>query len=460
MSLVDESRTLNESVVDKAARMLFVPKRSTFILEVVGVLAGIVLAWVGALVLLEDEPPGFEPASIGVTLALLIPATVLLLARRRFPVAVLAVSTVLLVIVRIEKVPEFQVSSISFVIAFYAAGRWGSAGWRDAVRVFAVLAIVSLIARELLTTADEAALFGITRRTFYLTGAVNSAWNVLMFAVTWWAGDLGRKRTERERELAARTLELEASQDENARRAVMDERVRIAREIHDVVAHHVSVMGVQAGAARRIVDIDPGATKEPLRAIESSSREAVTELHRLLGFLRRADEPDPDGLSADALAPTPGLSRLPELRSQLANAGMALKLSIAGTERPLAPSLDLNAYRILQEALTNCLKYAGVDVAEVSITYGDDALHLAVSDRGRGPATDAPAGAKRSTTGGAGLVGMAERVALLGGSLRHGARDGGGFEVAASLPYAGSVTAAPSMVPQADGTSVVEGVSS
>ena len=202
--------------------------------------------------------------------------------------------------------------------------------------------------------------------------------------------------------------------------------------------------------------MDPESAEQPLRAIETSSREAVTELHRLLGFLRRADEPDPNLASGEALMPAPGLARLVDLRSQLADAGLAMRLTITGEERPLPPSVDLNAYRILQEALTNCLKYAGVDVAEVGIDYRADALCVSVRDRGRGlpPAvagssdggnlgTEAPS----VKVGGAGLVGMAERVALLGGSLRHGARDGGGFEVVAELPYAGLVEAAPAMNP-------------
>ena len=204
-----------------------------------------------------------------------------------------------------------------------------------------------------------------------------------------------------------------------------------------MVAHHVSVMGVQAGAARRAVAVDPTKAEAPLQDIEASSREAVAELHRLLGFLRRADELDHDGLDPDALVPTPGLARLGELRRQVAAAGLAVRLTITGDEHPLPPSVDLNAYRILQEALTNCLKYAGVDMAEVTIDYGDDHLGLAVRDRGRGPGAGPP------TTGGAGLLGMAERVALLGGTLHHGARDGGGFEVQATLPYAGQVSAAP-----------------
>ena len=261
----------------------------------------------------------------------------------------------------------------------------------------------------------------------------------MVFIGAWFAGDLGRKRATRERELAARTLELEASREENARRAVMDERIRIARELHDVVAHHVSVMGVQAGAARRAVATDPTMAEGPLRDIEASSREAVSELHRLLGFLRRADELDPDGVSPGALTPHPGLDRLDDLRRQLAAAGLALRLTVVGTERPLPPSVDLSAYRILQEALTNCLKYAGVDQAEVEIRYDDDQLVLNVRDRGRGP----DGNPQNGKAAGVGLLGMAERVALLGGRLRHGARPGGGFEVEAELPYAGEVSAAP-----------------
>jgi signal transduction histidine kinase len=203
------------------------------------------------------------------------------------------------------------------------------------------------------------------------------------------------------------------------------------------------VMGVQAGAARRALASDPERAAAPLRMIETSSREAVAELHRLLGFLRRVDDVDPDGLAGGALDPQPGLARLDDLRAQLASAGLALRLTLTGTPTPLAPAVDLSAYRILQEALTNCLKYAGVDQAEVEIEYCPDLLRIAVRDRGRGP-TPAATSVPRS---GAGLVGMAERAALLGGTARHGARPGGGFQVEAELPYHGVVAAAPSALP-------------
>lgn len=432
--------------LDAAAEALVMPKRSVLVREVVLIALGIGLAWFGAIAATEAaEDSVIELGSATVTMGLIVPSLILLLARRRFPISVMGVLIVLFSIIRWNFIPEFQVSSIAFVIGFYAVGRYGRPVWRDWVRGFSMLVIAVLILKEYSVVHENIAELGLGERYLTLNFVVAGAWNLVLFVVAWIAGELSRKRVERDRELAARTIELEASREENARRAVMDERVRIAREIHDVVAHHVSVMGVQAGAARRILSVDPDAAEQPLRAIETSSREAVTELHRLLGFLRRADEPDPNSAFGDALMPAPGLARLPDLRSQLAEAGLAMRLTVTGEERPLPPSVDLNAYRILQEALTNCLKYAGVDVADVSVDYRDDSLCIRVTDTGRGlDASHADVGAK---VGGAGLIGMAERVALLGGSLRHGARDGGGFEVIAELPYAGLVEAAPAMTP-------------
>ncbi len=420
---------------------LRLPSARSLAVHVVLIAAGIAFAITGAIIIVEDKPPAIEPASMTTTIGLLVPMMVILLGRYRWPLTVLVLSSALLATVRSLDVPELQVSSFSWMIALYAAGRYGRGVARHVVRALAIAALVALIINDLRDIWTDLDRFGFTERTFLVTAASNVGWNLLVFVGAWFAGELGRKRASRERELAARTLELEASREENARRAVMDERIRIARELHDVVAHHVSVMGVQAGAARRAVATDPPMAEGPLRDIEASSREAVAELHRLLGFLRRADERDPDGLTPGALAPQPGLDRLDDLRRQLAAAGLALRLTVTGDERALPPSVDLSAYRILQEALTNCLKYAGVDHAEVELDYDDDRLRLTVGDRGRGPAATDRAGVS-----GVGLLGMAERVALLGGRLHHGARAGGGFEVVAELPYAGEVSAAPAAV--------------
>ncbi len=420
---------------------LRMPSRRSLVIHLVLIAIGIGLTMAGVVLLVADKPPAVEPASMSVTVGLLIPMMVLLLFRYRWPLQVLVVNTAMLMAIRLLDVPEFQVSSLTWVISLYAVGRYGHGLARQLVRATAILAVASLWIFEASDAWGELDRFGFTERTFVVVAAAEIGWNVLVFVGAWFAGDLGRNRANRERELAARTMELEASREENARRAVMDERIRIARELHDVVAHHVSVMGVQAGAARRAVATDPAMAEGPLRDIESSSREAVTELHRLLGFLRRADEVDPDGISPGALDPNPGLDRLDELRRQLAGAGLALRITVTGDERALPPSVDLNAYRILQEALTNCLKYAGVDQAEVELDYDDERLRLAVGDRGRGPAPSTPSGP--TGTSGVGLLGMAERVALLGGRLRHGARPGGGFEVVAELPYAAEASAAP-----------------
>ncbi len=433
------------SWIDRFVSTLHIPTRKSLVIELFLMALGVGLAILFAVVLLEDKPPGVEPASLTMTLALIVPALLVLLGRRRWPLTICLISGMLLSAIRLLDVPELQISSITIVIGFFAAGRYGAPVRRDIVRGVVVLMMIAIIAWEARDVWSNLARYGLTERFFLLSLLGGVAANIVLFVATWFAGDAFRRRVEREKELAARTLELEMSREENARRAVMDERVRIAREIHDVVAHHVSVMGLQAGVARQLSKSDSADIGEPLLAIEESSRQAVTELHRLLGFLRRVDETDPDGLSADALTPIPGLHRLPDLRSQLAGAGLALHLEITGEERDLPPSVDLNAYRILQEALTNCLKYAGVDSADVLIDYGTEQLSLAILDRGRGPNAE-----PSMISSGSGLPGMAERVALLGGTLHHGPRTGGGFEVRATLPYEGHSSAAPSAtVPEA-----------
>ncbi len=402
---------------------------------------------IASAALVSDIPPGIEPPSTAVSVVLTLSIVLIQMVRRRLPVSVLLIATGLLAVIRVLEVPEFEVTGLAWVVSLFAVGRHAAQPMRDLSRAFAVLSMMALLTFEIVRGWDDHELLGFSERTWILILVSQVLANIFLFLGAWLFGDFARKRNDRERDLAARTMELEASREENARRAVMDERVRIAREIHDVVAHHVSVMGVQAGAARRAVNVDPERAELPLRAIEESSREAVQELHRLLGFLRRADETDPDGLSPDALTPRPSLERLPELRRQLADAGLAIRLAVSGEERALPPSVDLSAYRILQEALTNCLKYAGVDHADVELTYGAESLGVAVRDRGRGPTGSISVSAS-PTSGGAGLPGMAERVALLGGTLHHGERAGGGFEVVADLPFDGEVSAAPSMVPE------------
>jgi signal transduction histidine kinase len=209
----------------------------------------------------------------------------------------------------------------------------------------------------------------------------------------------------------------------DARRALLDERVRIARELHDVVAHHVSVIGVQAGAARMVLGRDPDRARETLASIESSSREAVLQLHQLLGFLRQAGD-------ADDLGPQPGLEQLRELTAAVSASQLVVDLRIEGEPFALAPTVDASAYRIVQEALTNTLKHAGATQAAVTLRYGPGEVELEIVDDGRATGAGSPA------PGGLGLIGMRERAALHGGRLETGPREGGGFAVRATLPAA------------------------
>jgi signal transduction histidine kinase len=207
--------------------------------------------------------------------------------------------------------------------------------------------------------------------------------------------------------------------------------VRIARELHDVVAHHVSVMGVQAGAARRVLESRPEAVPELLGSIETSSRQAVGELQRMLGLLRAdADRDDPAGREDRAGAgPQPTIAQLDALVGQMNEAGLVVSASVEGGTEGLPAAVDLSAYRIVQEALTNTLKHAGAGTAvRVDLHRRPRALEITVADDGR-------AGVEGDGEGGHhGLVGMRERVALLGGELKVGRARRGGFEVRAWLP--------------------------
>ncbi|HEX6743293.1 MAG TPA: histidine kinase [Solirubrobacteraceae bacterium] len=244
---------------------------------------------------------------------------------------------------------------------------------------------------------------------------------IVLFGGCWALGRFGRGRARLTAELRARTEQLERERTERERDAVARERVRIARELHDVVAHSVSVMVVQAGAARSVLDRDPDASVRALGAVEAAGREALTEMRRLLGILR------PDGQDADH-SPQPSLDRLGALIARSRDAGLDVELRVEGRAGPLAPGVDLTAFRLVQEGLTNALKHGGRGRAQVVLRWSADVLEIEVANRiAAGPAAHGLAG------GGQGLVGMRERVALCGGELRAGPI-GRGFVVRARLP--------------------------
>jgi signal transduction histidine kinase len=237
-----------------------------------------------------------------------------------------------------------------------------------------------------------------------------------LLAIAWILGDNLRTRRAYLREVEDKADRLEREREENARRAAAEEQARIARELHDVIAHNVSVMVVQAAAAGDIFDSQPAKAREALASIENTGREALTELRRLLGAVRT------DGTKV----PQPGLGRLPALIDQVRAAGLHVELTTEGDERQLPLGIDLSAYRIVQEALTNTLKHADARRAEVVLRYADDELAIDVTDDGRATATNGDAGH--------GLIGMRERVSLYDGDLTAGPRPEGGFAISARFP--------------------------
>ncbi|MBE1536216.1 sensor histidine kinase [Actinomadura algeriensis] len=245
----------------------------------------------------------------------------------------------------------------------------------------------------------------------------------------WMLGRNLRLRRAYFAELESRAARLERARGTDARAARIEERSRIARELHDVVAHHVSVMTVQAGAARRIIDRDAGSARDAMSTIEEVGRTALSEMRRIVGVLRTERDMERAG---GELAPQPGLGDLGELLDHVRETGLSVQLWIEGEARTPSPGVDVAAFRLIQEALTNTLKHAGAQArAWVRLYYTDDHLTVEIEDDGPGTATITAGDEARP---GHGLVGMYERVALYGGELRIGPRVGGGFGVRARFP--------------------------
>ena len=249
--------------------------------------------------------------------------------------------------------------------------------------------------------------------------------SLVWLVAAWAVGRVVRSWRHKNAALEAANRELEEQRELQAQAAVAVERGRIARELHDVVAHNVSMIVVQAGAAARVLHGEQPDVRNALEVIAASGRETVDEMRTLLGVLRSDDGPA-------ALKPQPGLADLEQLVSGVREAGLPVTLRIEGAPRPLPPTLDLSAFRIVQEALTNTLRHAGAARAEVTVRYEDGLVTLEIADTGHGPDGGPITG--RGT--GHGLVGMRERAAMLGGELEAARADSGGFTVRARLPVA------------------------
>ena len=262
--------------------------------------------------------------------------------------------------------------------------------------------------------------FGIFREE---DKAGNVMVQMLLFGGLWIIGNLFRTRRIRLESTEQVLAELEAEQDRRAREAVQDERGRIARDLHDIIGHTLNLIIVQAGAARAVFKSSPEQALESLSSIETTARQSLSDMERMLGILR-----PPEGEAAP-YGPQPGLGQVDRLAEQFTDAGLPVEVNVAGEPHKLPTSLDLSAYRIVQEALTNALKHAGPARARVAISYLTDKLDLDIVDDGQGLGDDG-----HDASGGRGLIGMRERVSLFGGELDVGPAAERGFRVHASLP--------------------------
>jgi len=336
--------------------------------------------------------------------------------RRRHPVAAFATAVAaggIQVLLNVRPaITDLAVLILLYTLAAYAPRRisvWGLAVCLVGSGV-AVVRWTSLVQRSLLS--------------WLMIGAVLFAGPALL---AWVLGDSMRYRRAYYASLEDRAARLERERDAQARIAAVAERARIARELHDVIAHNVSVMVVQADGASYAIGTDPARAKEALAAISATGRQALAEMRRLLGVLRREED------GGTERAPQPGIGELGELLDQARAAGLPVSFAVEGEPRPLPDGTALAAYRIVQESLTNTRKHAGpVASASVSLRYLGDTLMLTISDDGLG----GPGGGAMAGAAGHGLTGMRERVAMYGGSVAAGPRDGGGFEVVATLPLA------------------------
>ncbi|TDC22618.1 sensor histidine kinase [Streptomyces sp. 8K308] len=262
---------------------------------------------------------------------------------------------------------------------------------------------------------------------------VGTVFLTIAFLLAWVLGDSLRTRRAYYAELEERANRLEQERETQARMAVAAERARIARELHDVVAHNVSVMVVQADGAAYVLDTAPEQTRNALHTISGTGRQALTEMRRLLGVLRGED----GQVTGQDYVPQPGVEQLADLVDQVRGTGLPVDFRIEGTPRPLPSGVELTAYRIVQEALTNTRKHGGPHVgATVRLSYDPDALTVLAEDDGRGAQRELYE--ERGADGrGQGLIGMRERVGMVGGVLIAGPRPGGGFRISATLPLAG-----------------------
>lgn len=317
--------------------------------------------------------------------------------------------------------------TVAVIVAAVIAGDDLAAGWDGAVLSFdsSIIASYSAGAHAAQRRAAVAlAVLVLANTVDALAAAGNRAGNlalgiVVFSAVPWLVGQALRRERRRSNRLEELAASLAVERDERARLAVAAERGRIARDLHDIVAHAISLIAVQADAARKLLTAgEPGRAEEPLGVIQTTARDALVEMRRLVGMLRMTEDAE--------LEPSQGVSDLEHLAAEARRSGVPVRLEVVGDIRPLPATLDLTAYRIVQEGLTNVRRHARAAEALVTVRFGSDSLGVEVRDNG--------AGGNGARGEGYGLLGIRERVAMLGGELDEGPIDGGGFALRATLP--------------------------
>jgi signal transduction histidine kinase len=356
-----------------------------------------------------------HPSVVELVAGLVLSATVA--GRRQAPVLAIVIAGVAATVLSNSGGGQLGISPVVLVLDCYLLGRRGAHGVR--LVVDALIGVISLGA----IAADP----GTPGPGTPLVIAVVSVWGFFV-GLPYAAGRAVGSRTRMNAELRATAERLEQEQRDRARQTVIGERTRIARELHDVVAHSVSVMVIQTQAARRVAGRDCAAALEALRAVESCGRDALVDMRRMIGVLHRGDIELLGGAS-------PGLAQLGKLAERAQASGLPVQIRIEGKQRPLSPALDLVSFRIVQEALTNAIKHAGPARARVRVTFTTDGLELEITDTGGAE----PRARSGTEPVGHGLVGMQERLTLYGGHLQTGHRRGGGFQVAARIPLTESV---------------------
>jgi signal transduction histidine kinase len=344
------------------------------------------------------------------TWALTLGACIGLVGRRRWPLSSLLVSFTLLLALTI---PDYQTGAVPIVpvVSLYSVAAYAD----DRRTAIAVAASLVGLAIALGSDPPDLTASGAVVEVLFFTGAVLVGWLVR------------RSREQLHRDVEGASAAAEAGR-RHAELARANERLHIARELHDVVAHSLSVIAVQAGTGRHLLARDPAAAGRALGTISQVSRSTLTELRRILGVLRTVD-------GSRSFAPAPGLGDVGALVSQAGAAGLTVAVTVEGERNGLPAGVDLSAYRVVQEALTNVLQHAGPATAEVAVRYRHDAVEVEVTDDGRGAGARSADPTGSGSGHGHGLTVMRERVAIYGGDVEAGPRPGGGYRVLARIPH-------------------------